>query len=75
MSTPVAIVVGFVSAAAILALALLIAFRWEIAVRPEGLPFRLDRWTGIVVGCNSPPSEAQTQAMKDNRAIPLRCEP
>ena len=54
MSTPVAIVI----AAVILAAALLVAFRWEIVVRPTTLPFVLDRWTGGVSYCtpSTPPT-------------------
>jgi hypothetical protein len=46
MSTPLAIVIG----AALIAGAILIVFRWEVAM--PGL-IRLDRWTGSVVHCTA----------------------
>jgi hypothetical protein len=72
MNTPVAIVV----AAVIVAVALLVAFRWEIATRPSyPALFILDRWTGKVVACLPPPSDAIDQAEKNHHAIPFLCEP
>jgi hypothetical protein len=44
MSTPLAIVIG----AALIAVAILLVFRWEVAM--PGV-IRLDRWTGSVVHC------------------------
>ena len=46
MSTPLAIVIG----AALIAAAILVVFRWEIA--SPGV-MRLDRWTGSIVLCKS----------------------
>ena len=47
MNTPLAIIIG----AALIAAAILIVFRWEVAM--PGV-IRLDRWTGSVVHCNVP---------------------
>jgi hypothetical protein len=55
MSTPLAIVVG----AALIAAAILVAFRWEIA--SPGV-MRLDRWTGAVVLCDVSPNQRPAKA-------------
>lgn len=80
MSTPVAIVVGFVSAAAILAVALLLTFRWEMFAvaangdTPGGV-IVLDRWIGQVVLCARRPglpADAKGFATLDDKYAPPR---
>jgi hypothetical protein len=46
MRIPAAIVI----AGALIALAILSAFRWEISAA-TGVVYRLDRWTGHIVAC------------------------
>jgi hypothetical protein len=46
MRVPIAIVIIGI----LIAIAILIAFRWEISAGP-GFVYRLDRWTGNVIGC------------------------
>jgi hypothetical protein len=48
MHIPIAIVI----AGALIAGAILITFRWEI-VAEHGDVYRLDRWTGRIVECNT----------------------
>jgi len=75
MSVPIAIVVASVVASMILAAALLITFRWELVVRPEAMPYLLDRWTGGVAACNAPAADEITAAGQSHQSLALHCHP
>ena len=57
MSSAKAIIIG----AALIAVAILFVFRWQITATQDYGVIRLDRWTGSVTGC----------AVADNRASQL----
>lgn len=46
------ILVAIVIAGVLIAAAILITFRWQIAVNSDGGIYRLDRWTGQTRICN-----------------------
>lgn len=69
MGTPVAVVVG----SAIVAVAILFAFRWEVAMGSGTPPvIRLDRWTGKVAICNVDP-DALAKAGRNHTAVEMDC--
>ena len=67
-----AVLIGLLAIAA----TILVTFRWELRVGDaNSVPaYRLDRWTGEVVGCNVSREAARVLGY-DRRAITLDCQP
>lgn len=69
MTNPVAILIG----AALIAVAILYVFRWEIAAGPPTVPVvRLDHWTGKVTVCNAS-QDAAREASQNHTALDMDC--
>jgi hypothetical protein len=56
---------------ALIALAIVFVFRWEIAAGTGGI-YRIDRWTGRIVECNAP-SQQRVDAASFGFGLPFRC--
>jgi hypothetical protein len=69
MGISIAVLIG----SAMIAAAILIALRWEVALGPAQPPVvRLDRWTGTVTVCNLDATAAD-RAIMNHTAVNMDC--
>ena len=66
-------VLALLSAAVIVALAILVSGRYQIAINAQDDVVRLDRWTGSAVFCNRDQMETD-KARQSGRPVPLICD-
>jgi hypothetical protein len=55
--------VAIVIAGTLIAIAILVAFRWQITAG-TGIVYRLDRWTGDIVACEINPGPCYSLAQR-----------